>query len=512
MTPIPAARHLLPLTLALATAAGWATAQDAIRKVTSMPHGRSFHGACVLGDYLYVIGGASFRDNKGDFSQVIDDRELTTLVAPILPDGDLGEWRTTTTLPQPRLNIESATVVLNDVVYIIGGTDLIDNGERHSTILMSRPMPDGHLGPWEVAATMPESGLSFTATFATPGWLHMVGGVTGSRTLSNRTWSVEVKPDGHLGEWRPGPSLPTPLWYHNAGVSAGQVYVFGGLASYPQATQYSTLVYRAPLLGDGTMGEWATAGSLERPFYGGQAASMGPYLMSFLGRYAPGNAGENNDVWWTVAAPGGLDAWKRLATTVDVRRYHAVATDFRHFSFYLVGGKNSAISAGGRSSVYRFRMSDQARQVAERGFDDGASANLAASTVATSTIEVAGPPATPPARLAIDNLPAYFLPYQMATPYDQSGNARPMVMYFMARDSRPTKEQNAVLAGASLDSAAKRAVFATVDVAATPQVAQQRGVFRVPTWLFFDSRGNLVDRKVGQLGAAELADRVGALK
>jgi hypothetical protein len=69
------------------------------------------HGAAVLGDYLYVFGGAKETLGWTDSTQV----------APVYPDGSLGAWLETTPLPENRHYIANGTVTLNDVVYIAGG-------------------------------------------------------------------------------------------------------------------------------------------------------------------------------------------------------------------------------------------------------------------------------------------------------------------------------------------------------------------------------------------------------
>lgn len=481
-------------------------AAEAIRAVRPMPFGRAFHGACVLGDHLFVLGGASYTGQS--FGQFVSENELAVYHAPILADGELGEWKTTTPLPAPRHYLANSTVVLNDVVYIVGGTDEIQDGKRHTTILMNRAQADGGLGQWEETAKFPDTGLSFTTAFSTPGWLHMVAGVTSDRKLSPKTWSVEVKPDGHLGEWREGPSLPASLWYHQSGVSGGRVYVFGGLETYPDADKINGAVFAAPLLGDGRIGDWTTSSPLPQAFYGGASSSIGPYIMSFMGRYAPGSRGENGDVWWAVTGPDGLSSWTRMPSKVATRRYHALASDYRRSSFYLVGGKVN-IDSGGYPNVYLFSLTPEARAFAERGWNagdtaGGDSSENTASLSASTPISAGGP--------SITGLPEFFLPYQLASQYDDRGNTRPMVMYFMAPDSKPTIEQNAQLNDPVARDAAGRAVFAAVNVVANPQIAQQRGVFRVPTWLFFDSKGVLIDRHTGSMSAQELADKVATLR
>ena len=50
------------------------------------------HGAGVVGDYLYVLGGNTLPDNW----------ENSVLKAPINPDGSLGRWSATTPMPQIR--------------------------------------------------------------------------------------------------------------------------------------------------------------------------------------------------------------------------------------------------------------------------------------------------------------------------------------------------------------------------------------------------------------------------
>ena len=94
---------------------------------------RQMYGSVVLGNYLYVIGGNI--QGKGDDPE---GYVKTVEMAYIYPNGTLGNWIQTTPLPQNRCYIHNCTLALNDIVYVVMGTE----GKKQTvtnTIYWTRP-------------------------------------------------------------------------------------------------------------------------------------------------------------------------------------------------------------------------------------------------------------------------------------------------------------------------------------------------------------------------------------
>lgn len=214
--------HLIWLAAAMLLAASLqAQSQRIVERTRDLPTPRQYHGAAVMGDYLYVLGGSNASTGAPDTSVVM---------APLDAAGKVsGEWRTTTPLPGPRYYINNSTLVLNDVVYVFGGARAaLGSDTSLNTAVWSRPLPNGHLTPWQESEPFGE-GLIAASAVSTPGFIHVLGGKNNRNQISTQVWSNPVYADGSLSRWEPGPQLPVPLWFHHSGVAAGRVWVWGGM-------------------------------------------------------------------------------------------------------------------------------------------------------------------------------------------------------------------------------------------------------------------------------------------
>lgn len=318
--------------------------------IAPMPIGRGFHGSAVIGDFLYIIGG-----RRGDaVNTQIEHDETTVWCGKIQSDGNIGVWSDAAIIPAPRYYIANSTVVVEDTIYVIGGSDAVIGGKSYNTVIFSKQRPDGSLTPWQTSSPFGED-LSSPAAVATRGCIHIIGGQTSGDHISGKVWSNTIKPDGTLGTWKESPSLPVGLWFHQAGVVRDRIYVWGGLESGNFETPVpSARVYSSPVDSVGLPGEWRQESvKLEVPFYSASAAVAGDYLISFCPRYAGREL--SNDVWWSKIDSRGLTAWKKLSTTVHQRVYHAAAPDYARDSIYLSGGR---LEAGGplANNLVLFRL------------------------------------------------------------------------------------------------------------------------------------------------------------
>lgn len=478
-----------------------------IEQTRPMPMGRAFHGSAVLGDYLYVFGGGSSQTHQ----RADETPDTSVWKAHIQPSGHLGAWEQTTPLPGPRYYIANSTLVLNDVVYIIGGSMASLHGDRINTAIWSKPLADGTLTPWQQSAPFGE-GLSTMAAVSTPGHLHIIGGLNKEDIPTREVWTNALFEDGSMSTWKPAPPLPMPLWFHAAGVVTGRVYTWGGIPHPDDGRPISSsnLIFSSPILGSGELGPWRQESIvLPVPFHQAPSAVAGPYLMSFCPPY-PGGA-LSSDIWWTNVGPAGMSNWQRVPTTIPNRVYHAVAPDFRRGSIYVTGGRASR-AEGMLGNAFYFKLSPQAREQAERAWmaaQRAHSNSVSAFTTAPRTTDVAGttPAPTVLSYTAEGRLPAEaitgFLPYTRARRVAQE-EGKPLVLYFNLRLVTPCQEQREILTSQEFQNLLPAAAFAWIDSSEQPQLAQQMGVYRVPTWIFFDAAGNAVGRYIGVMSLQDL--------
>ncbi len=484
---------------------------DFLQATTPMPVGRAFHGTAVLGDFIYTFGGS------GQVGTVTQAKLRSSYVAKILPDGQLTRWVETVPMPVAAHYISNSTIVLNDTVYVLGGSTEVVEGERISTIAWSRPLSNGLLDRWNVSEPFDATGLSCIAAFSTPGFLHVAGGLAKDGTVSDRVWSIPVRADGSLGSWQESPSLPAPLWFHSAAVVAGKVYVWGGLHEDPAVTKRpsnpSKKIYSAKIKGNGLLGAWREESvTLPVGAYSGVPAVAGPYLFYMCPRYQGGQ--ESNDIWWTLISPEGVGEWFRQRTGLPNKMYRAAATDYRRGMIYIHGGK-PALSSAPRPEVFSIRLSSEARRLAEdawlamnltqsqQGGSQGSTHIASGSnygTLSFSTEEGYG---------SSQLLPGF---YPLNTAQGISSSQRkPLVLYFSSPTAQPCLVQGEHIKRGMVEGFTDDLVFASVDAGKNPQVIQQYGVFRVPTWIFYNSQGEEKARNVGVLTEQEMSSVVNLL-
>ena len=87
-----------------------------------------------------------------------------------------------------------------------------------------------------------------------------------------------------------------------------------------------------------------------------------------------------------------------------------------------------------------------------------------------------------------------------------------MVMYFHSPAAADCVAQARTFSDPAFAALTQRAVFAEIDVSKYPQVAQQSGVFRVPSWIFFDSMGGKQDQRAGTRTVGEIASVLETLR
>jgi len=487
----PGRRQVLLTALAILLMASTGRGQQFLAEVRPLADGRQMHGTAVMGDYLYVFGGFTLRGQSTG----------GVMKAPILPDGSIGEWTDTTPLPAPRLYIGNCTVVMNDTVYIICGSYDPINPRSHSTILYSRPGADGSLTPWQESAPIPiPEGLSAPAAVSTPGYIHVIGGLSGGQGIAD-VWSIGVNPDGSLRDWEKGPSLPQPIWYNQAATVGGRAFVWGGIPGGSDSKTASPMVYSAPVLGGGQLGAWkAEAQSLPVPFYGASTAVAGPYLLNFSPRVSGGAL--TSDIWWTLVLPTGIQAWQKLPTQVPAKIYHAATADYRRGNIYLNGGRPERNPTTPQTFSLCFRLSPAAREVASGAWETRTQGGGATDDTLTQAPQQASTSS------GFSYQTAGTLPLEAVSGFRtitdarqrlRTGQAAKLIVYFTSRSTKTCREQNELLRAPTFGPILAQGNFAWLDVNDNPQEAQALGVWRVPTWVAYDAAGQEIGRQVGTM-------------
>lgn len=155
------------------------------------------YGATAYDGYLYVAGGKTGSANN---------TAITTVnYAPILPNGTLGAWATTTALPTATYGGDLQAY--NGYLYFLGGNQ---NGTLTNTVEYIPIQSTGALyTTWTTTnsfITARENlGANFTAV--NNGYIYISGGCTavytnqGCSTISGDTQLAQINADGSIGQW-----------------------------------------------------------------------------------------------------------------------------------------------------------------------------------------------------------------------------------------------------------------------------------------------------------------------
>ena len=285
---------------------------------TLLPAGRSSHASVARDGYLYLIGGASGGTLKSD-----------VLRAPILPDGSLGNWTTTTSFSGAR--VDHACDIIRDRLYLAGGY----NAPNRLDDTQSAPFnPDGSLGAWTAGTALPIA-LSTHSLVGYGGYLYIVGGETGATSsfASIFNYSSKIDPEGCTRDWVSAGSYPSPRHLHESVVSNGRLYILGGTDG-----TYKNDVQMATLRADGTPGPWSATTGFTRARVHFAAAVYGCFM------YVMGGDGYGylNDVQYApINQDGTLGSWVATESFSSPRYAHA-AVAYKGY-LYILGG----VSGGG---------------------------------------------------------------------------------------------------------------------------------------------------------------------
>lgn len=210
-------------------------------------------------------------------------------------------------------------------VYVIGGSH---NGAPMATVEKALINADGTLGEFEpgLALTGPREGHM---TWELNGFLYVAGGWGGGAVLDTIERAA-IGADGTLGAFAAiTPKLDRARTRGEATVVGSFVYVTGG--QDPRTQDLS----RAPILADGSIGDFVDGGALADGFVDHTGLAIGNYLY-LHGRYGNSIAGRA-----AINGDGTLGAWQSVNTTSDHR---SGGTFFELGSiFWALGGDDNSL-------------------------------------------------------------------------------------------------------------------------------------------------------------------------
>lgn len=206
---------------------------------TSLPAACGWFTADATSDHIYVCGGWNLSG-------------LTNAVyyAPLDTSGAIGAWTATTALPVALYT--QGGIRIDSCVYIVGGS-LGISGPVVADVRYARIQPDGSLGDWDATSSLPQA-LRIMGVVTHDTFVYSVGGRGSDGTARNVVYYAARSDDGELGAWTATTSLPNLMDGLTCCIAGERIYALGA--------DGGTWVYSVPFNPDGSLGAWQTEAAL----------------------------------------------------------------------------------------------------------------------------------------------------------------------------------------------------------------------------------------------------------
>lgn len=243
-----------------------------VNESISLPQNIYWHSIANKANKVYLLGGTQYPPQTSkDF----------VFRGEINNDGDILSWSPTTSLPQ-RLS-KGAAAIIGDYIYFSGGwTDQESAATASKKVYFALINADGSLGNWNTTTDLPD--VLWDHGMVTFGKnLYIVGGWNSSG-ITNQVWRATANDDGTLGTWTAMPNLPGKVRSGGITIVDNYVFVVGGYSG-----NFLNSVYFTTIDSVGQMAIWQTsANNLPVRNCCGSLAAVGNYLY-LIGGYISGS-------------------------------------------------------------------------------------------------------------------------------------------------------------------------------------------------------------------------------
>ena len=231
----------------------------------NLPQALLSHTAIIYQNRIYVSGGVSdtggIRGNGGFLNNVYYSAEINA-------DGTLSEWKVANNMPEfLGLGLHSS-VVYNGVIYVLGGTNMF--GPR-DVVYYASVNSDGSLGEWKSTTPMPNKLMAHSAALYN-NRIYVLGGIIRSVGATSDVFWAEILSDGTIGKWQRTTPLPHHLFGHKSVIMGNRIFVIGGTDAHTlyngdgsAPSGVSSEIYSSEILSDGNLGEWQKVSELPEP-------------------------------------------------------------------------------------------------------------------------------------------------------------------------------------------------------------------------------------------------------
>ena len=286
----------------------------------SMNVARAGAAMVVNNNFIYMIAGVDGR-------QFLRSMEY----APILPDGQIGQWRMGPSLVEDRGFTEA--VVHKGYIYVVGGGNGPNGKHLLQSVERAKINADGSLGLWRLESSQTILPRRCTKLVLIGGTLYSFGGFGGA--LLDSVEYAKIAEDGSVGQWQmASESMLLPRYVNSVKAVDGSAYVFGG-HDQNKGVGISDVEWARPQA-DGDIRSWQKTSSLKVGRYGLASAKAGKTLYALGG--LTGLEYLDSIEKSSVLSSGELSSW-RETTAMTTARATFNALTYKGY-FYVLGGTN----------------------------------------------------------------------------------------------------------------------------------------------------------------------------
>ena len=180
--------------------------------VTQLPTNRAGIATAVVNDKIYVIGGTLKNVEAPDGISTVEEYDPQT-----------NTWRQLADMPTRRYYPKAA--VINDTIYVFGGWYEVKGVKTEYPVIVEAYDPA--TDTWTRKKDMPVPRVH-PAVGAVDGKIYIIGGSTGWGWEDERRMDRVDIYDPAIDTWEQGPKMPTQRDAYLGGVVNNRIYVIGG--------------------------------------------------------------------------------------------------------------------------------------------------------------------------------------------------------------------------------------------------------------------------------------------
>jgi len=243
------------------------------------------------------------------------------------------DWKTTSPFSAPRAG--TAAVVVKNKMYLIGG---VDGRTFVNTTEFAQIKKNGTLGPWQPGPALNEE-RGFIDAVAHGDYVYVVGGGNdlNGHNLLRSAERARINADGTLGPWQQEKNQMVLTRRCSKLIATDKrLYAFGGFGgALLDSVEY------AEFQPDGSLGVWKMdTESMTIPRYVGAVKKNGGRFFAIGGHDQNKGVGITNVEWSRPSASGALQKWQ-AAAQLQQGRYSQSGASYNNY-LYALGGISGA--------------------------------------------------------------------------------------------------------------------------------------------------------------------------